>query len=629
LRENERLQHRQASRFASPHDGARQRENESLAASASPSTTAVDSAGNDNATVESNQDLAPDSQSWFVDIDFTHAPAPINDATDTAFATRFRQVLLDPQDVEYKYIPRIDYAADELVMTLADAPCPWPTPSRARFLVEVALRFVNRCFHIVRRSTILDSLELSLSNRNWRDLTLKCKLWALFGIGELYSSRSLPPDGQFPGLPYFTKALRMLCYMSERPTLDLLEIRLLMSFYSMALNRRYAAYTLAGAAVRMAIIMGLHLNIPTSQLSDPAVREHRNRVWWTVYVFDRMWASKLGHPAGIHDDDIKVNFPSNADSDAAPQGDFTDAGYFAATSKLTRIVSRAIRSIYNDRQQTGILLNKIQQSLKDLTTLVDELPPHLLIDTPSSRISASFELLLLHLSLNQAIIVVTRPILLWRLRILHAAQTSGTSPQANQSGHLHQSVTTLSEACIRCARSSCHILNESWIQGSFPTFDHLLTQYLFSALTALAISSLLGDKDNNNIHDREQFEAAAQILAQLKDGGNFAAQEFYKHVEAINTIMGRAQAKRQGTTLQTSLGSPVPDGEQQPLTAHAAARQPRQTDWDAVQVETAEMALAEPSLQELLTQPVADLQFLESLELFDDSQGLYWPDFSS
>jgi hypothetical protein len=44
--------------------------------------------------------------------------------------------------------------------------------------------------------------------------------------------------------------------------------------------------------------------------------------------------------------------------------------------------------------------------------------------------------------------------------------------------------------------------------------------------------------------------------------------------------------------------------------------------------ETAETALAEPSLQELLMQPAIEMQFLEaSSDFLDGGNGLYWPEF--
>src|SRR4051794_10275278 len=83
------------------------------------------------------------------------------------------------------------------------------------------------------------------------------------------------------------------------------------SLYSLSLNRRHFAYILACSALRLGVIMGLHLNISESQLKDRAIREHGKRVWWTLYLFERMWSSKLGHPVSISDDDIEVEPPSN------------------------------------------------------------------------------------------------------------------------------------------------------------------------------------------------------------------------------------------------------------------------------------------------------------------------------
>lgn len=34
--------------------------------------------------------------------------------------------------------------------------------------------------------------------------------------------------------------------------------------------------------------MGLHLNIPETQMRDAGEREHRNRIWWTAYTLERI-----------------------------------------------------------------------------------------------------------------------------------------------------------------------------------------------------------------------------------------------------------------------------------------------------------------------------------------------------
>lgn len=172
------------------------------------------------------------------------------------------------------------------------------------------------------------------------------------------------------------------------------------------------------------------------------------------------------------------------------------------------------------------------------------------------------------------------------------------------------SAKTLSEACIRCARHSCRLLIECWIDGSFATFDYFYTQYLFAAATVLAISSLIDGKECRS--DREQFESAAQFLAQIKENGNFAAEEFCRHVDAMKVCMTAVEARR-GHFAVPDAGMMHLEG----LDVGAAFTNP-----------TAGMALSEPSLQELLSQPVLDLQFIDASMYHDGSQGLYWPDIS-
>ncbi|KAJ4290021.1 hypothetical protein N0V88_006822 [Collariella sp. IMI 366227] len=189
---------------------------------------------------------------------------------------------------------------------------------------------------------------------------------------------------------------------------------------------------------------------------------------------DRMWASRLGCPPAIQDEDVKVDLPSNPIVNGKLPEDLSDASYYASYAKLANITTNVVRSIYNERDATTTLFGKIQQRLKELKAWT--------------------------------IILATRPTLLYGLR-LHTSRTSPTHKQT-----IPPSAKTLIDACIRCARHSVRILSDSWINGAFPALYHDLTQYLFSALTVLAVSSLLGHADSAG--DRDGFEDAVQLLAQ-------------------------------------------------------------------------------------------------------------------
>ncbi|KAK0634158.1 fungal-specific transcription factor domain-containing protein [Immersiella caudata] len=559
--------------------------------------------------------LPLDDQPWFIDISLQHTPTPINEAADTAFATRFRQVLSDPSDPPCVHLPHIDYAGDDTIMSLAENPCPWPRPARARSLMNVAFMHTSHGNHIVRPSVVLDALGKSYSP-NWRDPVMACKLRALFALGELCSSRFVPPGQEFPGLAHFAHATKILSYLGERPTLDFIEIRLILSIYSFTLNRVYAAYTFAGSAIRMGVIMGLHLNIPVAQQSDPVVREHRNRVWWTSYILDRMWASKLGCPPAIQDEDIKVDLPTPVLLEGPSAQDFAYAGYHTAFVKLASISMHSVRSIYTGKDQASALFNKVQQRVKELKAWAEELPPPLHLDTSLGPNPAyhNYELLSLHLILNQTIILATRPILLYGL-CLHNNATQTPAP-----------ARPLIDTCIRCARHSYRILSESWIHGAFPALYHDLTQCLFSALTVLAVSSLLDHSECGR--DREWFEESVELLSQLKDSGNFPAREFYRHVELIMATLKDVDRRRE-RDLARNADQELQCGDVARLTGHGTdAEAGDGTACPFGTAVTAETALAEPSLQQLLMQPTVDMQFPESgFDLFSEENGLYWPEF--
>lgn len=159
-----------------------------------------------------------------MDVKVFNTPIFIGEAADAAWATRFRQAIIDPQSRHAKHLPRVNYAQDQQLMHLADSDVPWPSPSRSRFLVEVSLKYVSRSYHVVRRSAVLENLEQSIHNPSWGGAIMRCKFWGLFAIGELYSTRSVPPGKDFPGMAYFAKASKMLGVLDERPSLDSIEI---------------------------------------------------------------------------------------------------------------------------------------------------------------------------------------------------------------------------------------------------------------------------------------------------------------------------------------------------------------------------------------------------------------------
>lgn len=152
-------------------------------------------------------------------------PIHIGEAADAAFATRLRQaVSIRP----VSHLPRVHYMSDDALRTFAETPVQWPSASRLRFLIDVALKTVCKTWHIVRRSVVLDDVQKFLQNPSSCSWLVQCRISALLAIGEAASSRCVLPDAAFPGVRYWAHAVRMAHMPCERPRLEFVEIHLLM-----------------------------------------------------------------------------------------------------------------------------------------------------------------------------------------------------------------------------------------------------------------------------------------------------------------------------------------------------------------------------------------------------------------
>ncbi|KAF7537799.1 hypothetical protein G7054_g3477 [Neopestalotiopsis clavispora] len=485
---------------------------------------------------------------WFERMETSDMPIWIGEISDAAFATRVRQLVMSPQTSSH--IPRTHYVSDDTLWSSSppvSSPV-WPSSVRAKFLVNTALRSIRRSYHIVRCSDILSTLD-RLSDGHARDhatLAVMAKMWALFALGELYSSRCIQRDDVFPGLSAFSYASQVLRVVSERPVLDVVEALLLLALYSLEVNRRHSTYALIGTAIRLQNVMGLHLNIDGKHISSPEIREHRNRLWWTTFAFDRMLSSKIGLPVSIADGDILVDLPSDACQ--INRDDFMDHNVLIASIHLARIAGRMVKSVYGRTIQQQPFLERVQGVYDEMQQWSNDLPQNLQFGAEQHNAEAAGHLHL-RLSYNQLLITAGRPVLLY-IFCHHLATIKGLHIQTQ----IPNTARTIAESCARYARQSLDVLSECWTNGIFDTFNYSFTQYLFSSVIVLAISSAMDSEDSQS--DLEKFHFAADLLSQLDRNGNFAAKEFCCHVNSTSLVLkalkGRGDAETSNEDQQMS-----------------------------------------------------------------------------
>jgi proline utilization trans-activator len=203
--------------------------------------------------------------------------------------------------------------------------------------------------------------------------------------------------------------------------------------------------------------------------------------------------------------------------------------------------------------------------------------------------------------------MTTRPILLHLFRCTKEVRSSGDGTLAP----ISEGARKIAKTCVQSARHSFRLLSEAWIQGSFAAYDYFNTQYLFSASIILAMSSLFEICKNGN--DIDDFDTAAQILSQLSKAGNFGAKEFCLHMDAIKSSMEQFSLNKDERVYPTPTVAAMIESVQNTISPQSSA---------AI---TTGMALADSTLQEILTQPDYSFQMANVAGL-DELQTSLWPD---
>ena len=185
--------------------------------------------------------------------------------------------------------------------------------------------------------------------------------------------------------------------------------------------------------MRLGLILGLNHDIPESKCPDPVIRQHRIRLWWTIYVFDRMYGSKVGWPIQIADDDIHVQMPSDV-AEHAQKHQFSDTQLFTANIELAKIIGQVTEKIYSRKPKIDSFLQREQKLLNALKHWAQVLPAHIRLNRETS---SPKHLVSLHLQFNQ---VCPPPIchlealsnkLILEKSVYCVGNTASTSPHSN------------------------------------------------------------------------------------------------------------------------------------------------------------------------------------------------------
>lgn len=366
------------------------------------------------------------------------------------------------------------------------------------------------------------------------------KLLVILAFGKMYSvNQWIDYDGP-PGFDYFAHVLQLLPELHERGSVLFVETLALVGFFMQNLNRRDAASLYIGSALRMAITLGLHQE-PASSGIDEQGKEHRRRVWWSVYSLDRIHSVKSGNPITIHDEDIGVDLPSRLPSEPA----FCPAVVLRHYTKLSQINGRIMTSIYRRKPKSGpSLMAAVQSIVLDLSQWQQELPDELRFEP--AKLSTSRESVSTLLYYSQCIHMTARPLL---FHVVQARLKAGLADkESDWRKGLTQTTVNVIDMCISAAKDTINMMSIAAQKNLVATYGYMDSDYAFSAAIVLVMICVAFPTDQQN---NDSMNAAIDLLRGISHRGN-------SHLAARYRLLAHLRATFVPVAMPASAGESRP-----------------------------------------------------------------------
>ncbi|RFU72906.1 fungal specific transcription factor [Trichoderma arundinaceum] len=321
------------------------------------------------------------------------------------------------------------------------------------------------------------------------------KVLLVLAFGQLYSVNQWVDFRGPPGFDYFRDAVNLLPETHEEGSILCVETLALAGYFMQNMNRRDAAFQYIGKALRMAISLGLHQEVSPHYYSqqgsalDKAAREHRRRVWWSIYSLDRILCVKSGNPITIQDEDIGVDMPSPLLGDP----EYCPAVVLRHYTELSRILGQIHMTIYRRSNKSApksgkSLMASVQSIILSLSKWNRELPDELRFDP--AQLTFGRESVGAFAHYYQCINMTVRPLLFHvvqkRLQAIRSGDGAAEKERDWKEG-LSKTTVRVIDMCIGAAQDVINMMAIVAQRDMVATYGYMDGEHIFSATIVLVM----------------------------------------------------------------------------------------------------------------------------------------------
>ncbi|SCU80326.1 LADA_0B06568g1_1 [Lachancea dasiensis] len=381
-----------------------------------------------------------------------------------------------------------------------------PEREHAISLVRSVYRYFAREFGLFSLKELEFRLEDTYANPSSQTSGWLAYLMIVLAVGEQYGNQ-VGEKYTVPGMDFFLNALKYFHQPSEEPNLDSVRTLILIAFYSQGLNRMNSVYAYTGLALSTAVAQGIHrqsnnTNLPLEE------QEARKRIWWTAFLMDSLWASRLGLLPHFNSRDVDLELPS---ADFRPHIEF-EPKYLIANTKLALLIGPIMKEVYNS--SSNDLTYNILRNLKRLEEFFDGLDPEL--GRQPDIVKENRSIVNLHLRYNQLKIITTRPLYIAVLKNWENLETNSIKGAISE--------------CLKAAVANVNIMSVLFNSGWFSNFGFLEAQCCFSTILVLLMAKAEGKP-------YPELSTAVSLNQYMCEAGNITAVDNYCRLRAFGDIV--------------------------------------------------------------------------------------------
>ncbi|KAF4967221.1 hypothetical protein FSARC_5200 [Fusarium sarcochroum] len=359
-------------------------------------------------------------------------------------------------------------------------------------------------------------------------------IYMIMALGSHYSKVNNTWCGYSASVQFYDMAKLQLEKQSSHSTFASLQARLLFTHYLLNHSRMHEAWSIFGIVVRQAQALGIHRR-STRPTNNHIIHEYRKRLFWVIYINDRVLSSIFGRPCAIHDDDVDqeectlANDEEITVSTCQPVSDdtFCSAAALVHYARLARILGKILGEFYRPASKSRTM-TQLSESATEIDRLLnvwqDSLPPYLnYVVLPPSALSIITQRQMCTLKLSYA----HASLLLYRPFILYSMEST-----VRKTSNLEVWVKRCHDKSIVAAKMVVNECNYLYQRGLFTRAFWMVNYVQFAAVGTLYMHSHLWP-EATHVRDIAE-EARAQFPVGVE--GDFVGQRYVEMLDELSKV---------------------------------------------------------------------------------------------